>query len=976
MSRVIQRLRALLTITLAMVGGMVGGAILLAPSVARAQPLQTDPGLLTGTLDNGLSYIVMRHATPPGRAGLYLHISSGSLNETDEQRGAAHYLEHMAFNGSENFPPGTLVPFFEGLGLTFGRHQNAFTNFEQTTYQLSLPDNEPDTLAKGLSFFSDVLFRLLILEDEVENERGIILNEKTARKGAQQRIADAMLERTAPGSRYAARSPIGTEETLRAMTRDHLLDYYRRWYTPSNATIIVVADMDPGVVVTAIVEAFDTPGVDATPRPIDEDPGVRPFESTFAVVVTDPELPRATISMTRVEPLRDPITTREALRDNWVESLAMGAFNTRLRNRVSEGTASYRGGFAGVAQSGRILRSVLVSANGAPERWRDMLHELLAEVQRARLHGFSPREIELARRDVIAGFERRATQEETVHASAHLARINARLVSGDTILSGRQMLDLSREILPTITADECAAWFARTYEPERAMFSLQINENTSPPSEPELLAAALEAIRQAPPPLPAADDSPDLLDQLPAPGEVVESSEHAPTGVWSAWLSNNVRLHHRYMEERRGQVNVQITLFGGELHETEATRGVTNAAGLAIGGGGTGAGGGGLPATRRLSSTQIRELMTGRKVNVRGRVGPDAIQVSVAGDPDDLEHAMQLAYLLLTEPRVEEPALDRWREMMLQFVDTRERNPMQVFARLETESRYPDSEPRVRAFTREQIERVTIDAAQATIDRLMRESPIEVAIVGEVSRERAIELALQYLGSLPARPRVTPGRFADLRRIERPALPRVERATVESVTRTAGASVGFYAPDAVQVDDVHAMQLAGAILSTRMIRDLREQQRLVYGIRCGVSPGNAYPGFGMVRAGAPCEPQNAEPLARAITAMYHEFSAKGPTPDEVGVAQRQIANTYSESMKDPNFWLARLEAATADGIPLDEIVRAPDAVRALTPERVREVFNRYYAPDKLITVIVTPVEPAAPQAAPQAGAPAAQPATP
>src|SRR5204862_7714196 len=170
------------------------------------------PSLVTGQLDNGLKYIVRKHSIPPGRAAIWVHMHTGALNETDRQRGIAHYTEHMAFNGSENFAPGTLVPFFQSLGMTFGRDQNAFTNFDQTTFQLTLPSADPDTLGKGMTFFADVVARLSLLPKEIDDERQIILEERRRGLSGRQRTGDYIRERIAPGSVYAFRSPIGTEE--------------------------------------------------------------------------------------------------------------------------------------------------------------------------------------------------------------------------------------------------------------------------------------------------------------------------------------------------------------------------------------------------------------------------------------------------------------------------------------------------------------------------------------------------------------------------------------------------------------------------------------------------------------------------------------------------------------------------------------------------------------------------------------------
>ena len=227
--------------------------------------MPTDPALTTGQLENGLTYIVRQHANPPGRAVLWIHIHSGSLNETDPQRGLAHCVEHLAFNGSENFPPGSLIPFFQSLGMTFGRDQNAFTSFEQTTYQLSLSDAQPETLRKGMTYLADVLYRLSLLPAEIDNERQIIQEERRRSLSGRQRTVYYVLEHIAPGSLYGQRITIGTEETINRVQQADFRDYYGKWYGAANATLLVVADTDPTEVVATLQEQFgDAP---RKPRP-------------------------------------------------------------------------------------------------------------------------------------------------------------------------------------------------------------------------------------------------------------------------------------------------------------------------------------------------------------------------------------------------------------------------------------------------------------------------------------------------------------------------------------------------------------------------------------------------------------------------------------------------------------------------------------------------------------------------------------
>jgi len=191
-------------------------------------PLPTDPKIKVLELPNGLTCWVRPHNRPPGKVSLWLHVDSGSVNEENNQRGLAHFLEHMAFDGTEHFPPGTLVKYFESMGMRYGSHQNAFTSFSQTTYTLTLPNTKEETVDKGLLCLSDYAFRMSLLPEEVEKERKVVLEESRARKGARQRMMDKLLPILLPGSLVAERLPIGKEEVIQSAPREELLSYYQK----------------------------------------------------------------------------------------------------------------------------------------------------------------------------------------------------------------------------------------------------------------------------------------------------------------------------------------------------------------------------------------------------------------------------------------------------------------------------------------------------------------------------------------------------------------------------------------------------------------------------------------------------------------------------------------------------------------------------------------------------------------------------
>ncbi|HEX5136908.1 MAG TPA: insulinase family protein [Planctomycetota bacterium] len=930
-----------------------------APARAEDRPLPTDPDVVTGRLDNGLSYLVRRHEVPPGRAVIWLHMGTGSLNETDRQRGLAHYLEHMAFNGSENFKPGTLVDFFQSLGMQFGRDQNAFTNMEQTTYQLSLPDAGPETLRKGLLFFADVLFRLSLAPEEIDAERQIILEERRRGLSARQRVGDYLMEHIAPGSLYGQRDTIGTEESIEGATRQDFLDYYGTWYCASNATLMVVLDADPQDAVKAIREQFA--GAPAKPRPAGQDPGVKAYEKSFALVASDPELTSEEVQIMRLEPARAPAATVEAWRDDLVLDLGVVAMNRRLERKLEAGGTSWLGGRVSAGNEGRALHSWELNGRAAPGRWKEALAELALELQRARAFGFTEHEIDAVRKQVLSNAERAVETESTMPSSALIRRMNASVTSGEPMLAPSQRLALLREELPGITPEDVAKRFAREFDPAAVAFVATLPAGPSVPTEAQLLEIGTAALAKKPTRDAEVARAKELLPVLPEPGKVTEEEDHAASGVWSAWLSDNARMRFRFMDDRKNDVTVTVTLIGGDLLETAADRGITEAAQVAWS----------HPATKHLSSADIRDLMTGKKVDVRGggsggggrrgrgrRGGgggtPGTISLAISGSPEDLETGFQLAHLLLTEPRIEEASFRQFQVATKQLLEESLSSPFGVGMRAAGSLPFPDDEPRTRPLTAEEIDRLTLVASQAWLEKLVAESPIEIAIVGDLPRERAVALAARYLGSLPSRKRVAPDTFLDLRTLKRPKGPRTFEQEIDSPTPQAFVHSGFYGPDESDLADARAMGMAARILSTRMIAEVREKDQLVYSIGASSRAGMTFPGFGVFAAGAPTEPSKAARLVEVLASMYAAFAKSGPTEDELAVAKRQIANTYDEQVKDPGWWLSRLQLLTWRGESLDDVVNGPAAYQALTAKQVRETFAKYYDPRNAIVVVVSP----------------------
>jgi zinc protease len=758
-------------------------------------------------------------------------------------------------------------------------------------------------------------------------------------------VFDELIERITPGSRLAKRLPIGTPEHIKNFSAKDARDYWMRWYTTSNATLVVAGDMNPEAVVPYIQEAFGD--LDPLPRPIDEDATVEGYDESFPVVITDPELSETEFALYSIDEPGDPATTMGHYREELVDQVASWIFNRRLQQRVAEGDVSFRQGAAGSQDLFNAMRFASASVTGDLPDWRSMLNDLVVEMKRARQFGFTERELEDARKALTAQTQQFARIESTLPGRVVTQLMLQAVNEEEPVLSAQQNAEYMAELLPTLTVEEVSRRFVELHTPERAAFVLTAPEGEGVPSEEELMSAALEAlaaeVRQE-----TDEDRPtELMAKKPQPGSVAEMQIHPESSVFSAWFANGARFHHREMDYRKDSVTAVITVAGGTIQETEETRGLSEAAAVALR----------TPATSELSSIDIRDLLTGRNVSLSGAAAPDHFSIVVSGSPEDFEEGMKVAHLLMTDAVLEGPAFEQWKQGVRQGIEGRKTQPQRYFSEVLRREWFPKGDPRHELLELEDLERIERDAAQEWLTDHLTSGAIEVSIVGDMPRARAAELAAMYVGSLPARDRITPSTLADLRDMDRREGPVEIDETIDSLAPTAFVFGGFYGPDESDVDATSKMSLAAQILRSRMVQELREERGLVYSIGASNMPGEAYPGFGRFFAASPADLPKADELASAIHEMFAAFAKEGPTDEELETAKLQLANILDERMKEPSYWTQRLSDMTYRGRSLTDVVEAPERLQTYSASEVRRAFASLYAPENRFTIVIRPEKP-------------------
>ncbi len=907
--------------------------------------LPTDTAIHIETLDNGVAYWIREHATPPGKISFWLHVASGSVNEVDGQEGIAHFLEHLAFNGTTHFPPGELVKFFESIGLRFGQHQNAFTGFNQTTYTLTLPNTEADTIDKGLLYLSDVAFGMLLTPEEIDKERNVILEERRARKGVRQRLMEQILPELLPGSRVASRLPIGLESTIASVQRDDFKRYYDKWYHPGKVTVLAVGDVPVETIRAAIDKHFGN-WQRSEPVPDDLAYGVTPYDASRAVVITDPELTTASVETLAIGPRRK-LTTVGDYRERLVQRLGTWMVNRRLHQLVQEGKAPFQSADVSVSQLFGVATQRSAEADAEPSAWSEALSSLLVEVERARRHGFTPQELDNAKAAFLANVEHAAQTESTRDARYFLRTMNRAITNEERPRSAAQSLELYKQLLPGMALQEVATAFATAFAPgaKAALVTLPERDDVAVPSKAQILALVDAAMAKDIEPWQGAERITALLGEVPKPGAIAERSHDDVLDVTSVTFANNVRLHYRFMDFKKDNVTVTISLAGGKIRETEANRGITSLATQPLI----------QPATSRFSSTALRDYMTGRKVSVSARQTADTVSLSVSGTPEALEDGLQLAYLLLQEATIEPASVDLWEQQLLQSLEAR-RTQVRALTGEASRLLLSGNDPRMRDVTPEQVKAraQNIPEAQAWLNRLAQTATIEVAIVGDMPEARALALVATYLGSLPMRQRTDPSLTA-LRQVAGFTGPVERTVEVETITPRAQPILMWRSAPWSDVRGRRISYLMARILETRMREEIREKRGLTYSTSTYVRPTRVYPAMSALYVQFTADPDKVGEAVRIARSVVETFAAEGPTDAEMQTVRTQMKNTIETMIQEPGFWVNLLANLDYHGMKLQDLHGLLDKVMAFTKADVARVVQQTVRPERFGVVIGQPV---------------------
>jgi zinc protease len=920
------------------------------PSAAQdlKAPLPVDSSVRTGTLPNGLKFFIRRNPRPEDRVLLRLAVQAGSVDEAEDQRGLAHVLEHMAFNGTARFKPGELVSYLQSIGARFGPHVNAYTSYDETVYMLDVPTDRPNALQRGMDALSDFAGGMTLDPMEVDKERGVVIEEWRGRLGAGTRTQQPQIEAIfGPTSLYSRRLPIGTPESLRTFTVKRLRDFYTANYRANRMAVIAVGDLDPAEIETMIRQRFAAmPRTGGAPR---RDVPIAPHRETRFVTVSDREIQGTTVNVVFKGPFH-ALETLEDYRRSLVQSLTYQMINGRFAELTRRPDAPFLGASAGSDTFGRTVEAASFGVRVKDGETEKGLAALMTEVARVRQFGFGEAELDRARRGALAQYERTYNERNNTTSDPLAAELLRHYLSREAVPGIERELEYARRFLTSITTAEVSAYAKEVIRDDNrvVLSSAPDREGLAKVTQAQLQSALTAGLTASVTPWSDQMDGKALMAKAPAPGTVKSRREIPEIGVTVLTLSNGVEVWLKPTDYRADQVVFTSYARGGVSTATPEQYLNASLSSSIVG----------LAGVGGLTPVDLGKLLAGKIGAASAYISTYTHGVTGSATPKDLETALQLAYLHFTAPNRDASALDLMKRRLEASLANQAQSPGAVFGErlraINTVNHYTSKPIR--------LEDVGTLDAQAMwsfyAERFSNAANFTFFFVGNFTVDEITPLLNTYLGSLPSKG-APDSKAADVR-LQFPASVQRETVTKGQEPR-AQTVITFFSDTGLDESQTARVRAAADIVENKLRDILREQLGGTYSVSVGYSDTSPQPGYGTTTVQFGSSPENVEKLNAAVMTEVDRLRREGPTAADLQIVKEADKNDLVQALRQNSYWLNALQASHILGRDAKTIPRRSERTDALTVENVHEAMRKYLPADRYTVVTLMPEQAQAPR---------------
>ncbi len=916
----------------------------LSSEAGKKDLLHTDPRVESGTLDNGLSWVVMENSEPENRIQLRLVVRAGSVLEDDDQRGIAHLVEHMAFKGTKSFAKEDLVDYFETIGMEFGPEVNAYTSFDETVYKLEIPADDPVILERSMAVLREWADSLIFDPAELEKERLIVIEEWRQRLGPMQRVSDRQIPLLFRGMAYANRLPIGDPDVVRTLSRERIVQFYRDWYRPELMTVIAVGDTSAAVLRDHIRETFSAIPASENPRE-KPDTGTPVAAEPEVLLIRDPEITYASVQIMQTQDVQS-LETREDFRLRLLETLAFSVFNSRLSEKTLAQDPLIVAAESGSWQLVPDLRFTWLWMAPLPGKFSGAFEEVMTELERLRLYGVTDAELERQKTAMLEQMRKAWLDRDKVSSATHIDALVRSVLQDEPYLSFDARNDLYQTLVPEITATDVHRAVKDLYPGQGTLLFVTVPDNAENIPDKESLEVLWERAGKGKDITEYQEASLDRPlyppEMLSGKGSVVSREELSEDGIVQLELSNGARVILHPTDFRENEVLFTAYSRGGsslvadkEYPSASATVDYVEYSGL-----------------NGFDPVSLQKKLSPYSVSVAPWLEESYEGLSGTSSREDLEILFQLAALYFVRPEFTGTG---WSSLMAQLrtlAENRRSKPDEQFNDMIREILYGDR----KRFHNLGMERV--NAMEPTVsERVFRErfagaDDFVFVFTGSIDEERVVALAEQYLAVLPA------AGIHEEASVIRPPFPegRTSRTLQSGIEPKSTVFIGFGGDTVIRDGDYELFSEFRSLLDLR----LREAIREVLGGSYGVWVGGILSGYPEGRFALQiqfgCEPGREAELTRAVIAELASLREKPVRDVDLVKLREQYRRAVESGLQSNRYWHSRLVQVLMRGDPVATITDTEAVLSRLTAGTMQEQALRYIDPENYVSGWLLPAE--------------------
>ncbi len=905
-------------------------------------PIPSDPAVITGQLENGIRYYIQKNEKPENRAELRLVVHAGSMQEDEDQLGVAHFVEHMAFNGSTHFSKNELVNYLESVGTRFGPDLNAYTSFDETVYMLQVRTDDAEHLDKGLLVLEDWAQGISFDDEEIDKERGVVISEWRTRLSANQRMQQEYFPVVYHQSRYADRLPIGKPEIIENAPYDVFRRFYRDWYRPDLMAVVVVGDVDTDSIEKEIRDRFGKikPASSKRGKEGNDIPG---HEETLVSIVQDREATFTQIQMMIKHPHK-PVTNLAQYRASLVRNLYNRMLNARLDELTRTAEPPFIYGYSGygtdVGDIDTYSSFAMVQEGSAVEAYETLLRENYRVLQ----HGFNVTELERQKDEMMNAIEKQVKEQDKTES----ARLASRLVYHDLretpIPSPEQQYQLYDQMLGTISVDEVNALAKQFLKDENMVIVLTgpDKEGVSYPSEHELLET-LDRIRSTnlDPYVDETVDEPLMdadLKAVPIVGE--KKMEDLGIQVWT--LANGIEIYVKQTDFKNDEINMNALSPGGtslyqmdKYYSADEAASIVNESGL-----------------RNFDLNQLDRLLAGKTVRVSPFISERYEGLQGSCSPDDLETMFELAYLYFTAPRKDETAFASYIKKQKGFVENLMSNPNFWFndqlGRIKSQNHPRRMFPTPGMYDQVMLE----DALNIYSERFGDASDFTFFFVGNFDPQKLREYCATYLGNLPGSGRDEDWKDLGIR------LPKgkIERTFYRGEAPKSNIHIFFHGDYAWNDWNNYVFQSMIDLMRIKLREAMREDKGGVYGVNLFGGPSKKPVEEYEITISFNSDPPRTDELIQTAFDVIEQTIEEGVTDEDLQKVKETQRQSRIKDLEENRFWMRQIQSSYLNGTDLENIKleTLEGWIKKLSAKDLQMAVGKYFNKDQMIKAVMHP----------------------